>query len=171
MSQFQTIAPEALHSDPFTMIGKEWMLVTARKPDGSINTMTASWGGVGILWNKKVAFVFIRPQRHTKAFIDAQEQLTLSFYDEAYRKTLSYLGTMSGKDEDKINKAQLHPVVEDGAAYFEEANTVLLCKKLYQQELSEDSFLEMGLVEKNYPNKDFHTMYVVEITKALAKQS
>lgn len=169
MSEFQTITASNLHADPFTMIGKEWMLVSARKPDGSINTMTASWGGVGILWNKEVAFVFIRPQRYTKEFIDAQDQITLSFYDESYRKTLSYLGTISGKDEDKIAKANLHPIVEEGAVYFEEANTVLICKKLFEQPLDPKGFFDPALIEKNYPNNDFHAMYIVEITKVLSK--
>lgn len=171
MSEFNISTPEQLHSDPFTMIGKEWMLVSAKKPDGTINTMTASWGGIGILWNKKVAYVFIRPQRYTKEFIDAQDYLTLSFYDEAYRKQLSYLGTISGKDEDKISKAALHPAEDEQYAYFTEANTVLLCKKLYAQEMDRACFLDPALVEKNYPNADFHTMYVVEIEQVLVKES
>jgi len=83
MNALQIIEPEKLHGDVFTMIGKEWMLVTAEK-DGRVNTMTASWGGMGILWNKKVAYIFIRPQRYTKEFIDGSERLTLSFYDEEY---------------------------------------------------------------------------------------
>lgn len=169
MSIFNISTPEALHSDPFTMIGKEWMLVTAEKEDGSVNTMTASWGGVGILWNKKVAFVFIRPQRYTKEFIDAQEHLTLSFYDETYRKELAYFGKISGREEDKISKAGFHTIQENGYAYFEEANTVLKCKKLYAQDLTEEGFFDMELIEKNYPLKDYHTMYVVEIEHVLTK--
>lgn len=162
------IRPEELHSDAFTMIGKEWMLVTAEN-NGKVNTMTASWGGVGILWNKHVAFVFIRPQRYTKEFIDNSEYLTLSFYDESYRKTLSYLGTTSGRDEDKIAKADFHIAHEHNAPYFEEANTVMVCRKLYAQELKENCFMDSSLVDKNYPLKDFHEMYVVEIEKVLTK--
>ena len=169
MSEFNISTPEALHGDPFTMIGKEWMLVTAMKEDGSVNTMTASWGGVGILWNKKVAFVFIRPQRYTKEFIDAQEHLTLSFYDESHRKELAYFGKASGRDEDKIEKAGFHTIKENGYAYFSEANTVLKCKKLYAQYLDTECFLEKDLIEKNYPQNDFHMMYVVEIENVLVK--
>lgn len=102
--ELKEIQTSQLHSDAFTMIGKEWMLVSAER-DGVVNTMTASWGGMGILWNKKVAFVFLRPQRYTKEFIDQKDCFTLSFYDEEYRKTLSYLGTVSGRDEQKIEKA------------------------------------------------------------------
>lgn len=159
------IKVEQLHNDPFTMIGKEWMLVTAEH-DGVVNTMTASWGGVGILWNKKVAFVFIRPQRYTKEFIDASPTFSLSFYDESYRDKLSYFGTTSGRDEDKIKKADFHVAMEKDTPYFEEANTVLICRKLYKQELQKECFLDMSLAEKNYPGNDYHTMYVVEIEEA-----
>lgn len=162
------IKVESLHNDPFTMIGKEWMLVSAEH-EGKVNTMTASWGGMGILWNKKVAFVFLRPQRYTKEFVDAQDVLTLSFYDEEYRKTLSYLGTVSGRNEDKIAKSGLHVDHIEGAPYFREANTVLVCRKLYAQELKEDCFLDTSLIDKNYPLKDYHTMYVCEIEKAYQK--
>ena len=162
------IRPEELHGDAFTMIGKEWMLVTAEK-NGKVNTMTASWGGVGILWNKHVAFVFLRPQRYTKEFVDANDFLTLSFYDESYRKKLSYLGTVSGRDEDKIKGADLHVAYEHEVPYFEEANTVLVCRKLYAQNLKEECFIDKDLILKNYPQKDYHMMYVVEIEKVLVK--
>ena len=96
---FKEIKPEELQKNPFQMIGKEWLLVTAEK-DGKANTMTASWGGVGVMWGRNVAFIVIRPQRYTKEFIDASDKLSLSVLDEEYRKTLSYLGSVSGRDED-----------------------------------------------------------------------
>ena len=101
------IKPEELQKNPFQMIGKEWLLVTAEK-EGKANTMTASWGGVGIMWGKPVAYVFIRPQRYTKEFIDAGDHFSLSVLGEDYRKTLNYFGTVSGRDEDKIAKSGLH---------------------------------------------------------------
>ncbi len=92
------IKPEELQKNPFQMIGKEWLLVAAEKA-GKTNAMTASWGGVGIMWGKPVAYVFIRPQRYTKEFIDASDTFSLSVLGEEYRKTLSYFGTVSGRDE------------------------------------------------------------------------
>lgn len=166
--ELKVIQTSQLHSDAFTMIGKEWMLVSAQK-DGVVNTMTASWGGMGILWNKKVAFVFLRPQRYTKEFIDQGDVFTLSFYDEEYRKTLSYLGSASGRDEPKIEKAGLHTAFVNEAPYFTEANTVLVCRKLYAQDMLEECFLDSSLIEKNYPLKDYHTMYVAEIEHAYQK--
>ena len=107
------IKPEELQKNPFQMIGKEWLLVTAEK-EGKANTMTASWGGVGIMWGKPVAYVFIRPQRYTKEFIDAGDHFSLSVLGEDYRKTLNYFGTVSGRDEDQIAKSGLHVAHENG---------------------------------------------------------
>lgn len=165
---FQEIKPEELQKNPFTMVGKEWMLVTAEK-DGKVNTMTASWGGVGIMWNKKVAFVVIRPQRYTKEFIDGSETLSLSFLDDSRRKTLSYLGTVSGRNEDKISKSELTVAHDGETPYFTEANTVLICRKLYAQEYQPESFIESAIDATMYPKKDYHTMYIVEIEKILVQ--
>ena len=90
---FQEIKPEELTKNPFQMIGKEWLLVAAEK-EGKINAMTASWGGVGVMWGKNVAFLVIRPQRYTKEFIDVSETVSLSVLGEAYRKTLGYFGSV-----------------------------------------------------------------------------
>ena len=81
---------------PFEKIGSQWMLISAEK-DGKVNTMTASWGGVGVLWGKNVVTVYIRPQRYTKEFVDANDTFTLSFFDGNYMKELGYLGKVSGR--------------------------------------------------------------------------
>lgn len=159
---FKEIKPQQLHSDCFTMIGKEWMLITAEK-DGRVNTMTASWGGMGILWNQPVVFFFIRPQRYTKAFVDAATHISLTFFDEGWRKQLQYLGTVSGRDEAKIEKAGLHVCHHQNIPYFEDANTVIFAKKLYAQPMQETCFLQKELLTKNYPQMDLHTMYVAAI--------
>ena len=96
-------------------------------------------------------------------------QKGMVFYDEEYRKTLSYLGTVSGREEKKIEKAGLHTAFVHDAPYFTEANTVLVCRKLYAQEMQEDCFLDAALIEKNYPQKDYHTMYVAEIEHVYQK--
>ena len=160
------IQPEQFDKNVFQMIGKDWMLVTAEK-DGKVNTMTASWGGASVMWGKNVAFVVIRPQRYTKEFIDASDTFSLSILDNSYRKTLNYLGTVSGRDEDKIQKSGLTVEHSGNTPYFKEANTVLLLKKLYHQEMSPDCFIDKSLIEKWYPNADYHTLYVAEIEKIL----
>ena len=90
--------------NPFTKIGKEWMLITAGADAEHCNTMTASWGAMGVMWGKNVVSVYIRPQRYTKEFIDAQERFTCAFFGEGnQREALSLLGKVSGRDvPDKI---------------------------------------------------------------------
>lgn len=152
--------------NPFKLIGSDWMLITAKKGEKT-NMMTASWGGVGILWNKPVATIYVRPQRYTKEFIDNEEYFSLCVLPEEYRQILNYCGTKSGRDEDKVSVSKLTVEDSEMAPYFKESRIVLLCKKLYAQDMSEDSFIDKSLVEKNYKAKDFHTMYVAEINKIL----
>lgn len=168
MAQFHEIKPSELNDNTFNLIGKDWMLVTAAN-DNKVNTMTASWGGLGVMWGKNVAYTVIRPQRYTKEFIDTNTHFTLSFYDKVYKDKLSYLGTVSGRDEDKITKSGLTLLNDCDAPYFEEAKLVLICKKLFVQPLEETSFLDSSLIDRWYPNKDFHSLYIAEIEKVLIK--
>lgn len=160
------IKPEELADNPIKLIGKDWMLVTAGTP-GEFNTMTASWGGVGFLWNKPVAFVFVRHERYTFAFTEREEVMTLSFFDEKYRKALSLLGTKSGRDTDKVAESGLTPVPADnGGVTFAQARVVLECKKLYVSDLDEAKFLDKSLLDRFYDaaHGGLHRVYVAEIT-------
>lgn len=168
MNRFNEIKPEALDKNIFHMINDEWMLITAEK-DNKINTMTASWGGFGILWNKKVSYVVIRPQRYTKEFVDHASTFSLCFFGEEYKKTLAYLGSVSGRDENKIEKAKLSLGHVLDTPYFEEADLVIICKKLYAQDLKADCFIAREVDEAVYPHKDYHTMYISEILKIYKK--
>jgi len=168
MSTFKEIKPEELNKSPFKLIGSDWMLITAEK-DGKVNTMTASWGGLGVLWGKNVAYIVLRPQRYTKEFVDNSETFSLTFFDDSYKKKLSYLGSVSGRDEDKIGKSGLTVVHDNNTPYFEEGNLIILCKKLYAQSLKPECFIADELDSMWYPQKDYHTLYVAEVTKILVK--
>ena len=160
------ISPKEIQRNTFNLIGNDWMLITAEK-DSKVNTMTASWGGLGVFCNKDVAFTFIRPQRYTKEFVDDANTFSISVLPEKYRKELSYLGSVSGRDESKIENAGLTVKHENGTPYFEQANLVLICKKMCSTNLSADSFIQKELCEKYFPNGDFHTVYISEIVKVL----
>lgn len=166
---FKEIAVGELKFNPFTKIGKEWMLVTAGNEEGH-NTMTASWGGVGVMWGKNVVSVYIRPQRYTKEFVDANDTFTLSFYDETYKKALSICGSKSGRDCDKEKEAGLTPYYVDGTTAFEEADMILVCRKQYHQDMAPEHFDVKENDEKWYPDHDYHTMYMAEIVKVLVKE-
>lgn len=167
---FKEAAVESLQFNPFTKIGKEWMLITAGD-EKKHNTMTASWGGVGIMWGKQVVTAYIRPQRYTKEFVDAEGLFTLSFYSEKYRNALNICGSKSGRDCDKEKEAGLTPMYVDGTTAFEEADMVFVCRKLYRQEMAPEYFTQDdGLDERWYPNKDYHVMYMAEIVKVLVRE-
>lgn len=164
------ITPEELNGNVFKMIDSDWMLVTAA--DGEkINTMTASWGGLGILWNKPVAFVFIRPQRYTYEFTEKSDRMTLSFFGGGMREALKICGTKSGRDCDKIKEAGLTPEkVGDGAYTFEEAVVCMECRKIYTDMIKPGNMIDESIM-KNYPKNDFHKVYVCEIEKITVKDN
>lgn len=166
MIKIKTLSPDTLRKNPFQLIGKDWMLVTAGSEE-KVNTMTASWGGLGVMYGKNVAFIVIRPNRYTKEFIDQEDTFSLSFYDKEYRKTMNYLGTVSGRNEDKIQKSGLTLNRVDNTPYFDEANMVLICKKLFKQPLNTDGLVDDKLKTTWYRNGDFHTLYIAEITKIM----
>ena len=111
------------------MIGNEWWLVTAGDEAKGYNTMTASWGHVGVIWQRPTAIVYIRPQRYTKEFVDRADRYTLSLFGGGYKKEMGYLGSHSGRDEDKVAKVGLTPVFEEDYTYFAEAEIVVVCRK------------------------------------------
>lgn len=160
------IDPKTLTINPFDAIGRQWMLITAGDGE-NCNTMTASWGGMGILWNLPVVTAYIRPQRYTKQFVDEQEYFTLSFLPEQYRQELAYCGRVSGRNEDKIAHCGFTmEMAECGAPYFAEAELVLVCRKLYCQRMQSEFFLDGSVEEKCYPQRDYHDMYIAEIVEA-----
>jgi flavin reductase (DIM6/NTAB) family NADH-FMN oxidoreductase RutF len=166
MNQYKLISADQFRKNPFQLIGKDWMLITAGNEE-KVNTMTASWGGLGVMYGKNVAFVVIRPQRYTKEFVDREETFSLSFFDKEYRKTLNYLGTVSGRNEDKIANSGLTLARYEDTPYFDEANDVLICKKLFKQPLSTEGLLDEKLVNTWYSNGDPHTLYIAEVTAIL----
>ena len=80
------------------------------------------------------------------------------------------MGSHSGKNEDKIAKARLTPLFIDGTTAYQEADLIFVCKKVYQDDLNEEAFINKAIVEENYPKRDFHTMYVGEIVKIYVKE-
>ena len=166
MNHFKEISPDLLRKNPFQMIGKEWMLITAGHGT-DVNTMTASWGGLGVMFCKNVAYLVVRPQRYTREFLDREATFSLSFLDKSYRETLNYLGTASGRNENKIAKSGLTLATYEETPYFGEATNVMICKKLFRQDMGEGSLLSEKLNTTFYPTKDYHILYIAEITTLL----
>lgn len=169
MHTFQPYPIDMLNMNPFTKIGKEWALISAGDKN-KCNTMTVSWGGVGVLWGKNVVYIFIRDSRYTKEFIDNGEFFSMSFFDEKYRDALSYCGKESGRNvDDKFKGAGLTPAFRHNIPYPDEANLVLLCRKMAAVPITEDSFIDPQIMPKWYSDNDMHVMYVGEIIEAVAR--
>ncbi len=168
MSGFKEINLKKLSLEPFSLIGDSWMLITSGNMQ-DYNMMTASWGGLGVLWNKPVAICFIRPQRYTFEFVERNDYFSLSFYNEKYRDALTLCGTKTGRDVNKTAATNFTPVFDEPAPYFEEADLVFVCQKIHSQFLDPGCFIDKS-VEKNYNNGDYHKMYVGKIIKGLKKE-
>lgn len=145
----------------FEAFKEGWALVTAGTP-GDFNTMTVSWGGVGTLWEKDVATVYVKPVRYTHDFMEKNEFFTVSFFPEDCREDLALLGTKSGRDGDKVAETKLTPVEIGETVGFKEASVTLLCKKIYRQDL-DIAAIPADTIEKYYAEEAPHTMYVGEV--------
>lgn len=157
-----------LSGNVVSLFDDKWCLITAGTGE-SYNTMTASWGAMGELWNKDVCFIFIRPQRYTKEFVDNQELFTLSFFGDEQRQALAFCGKYSGRDCDKAKETGLTAMEIDGSISFEESEIIIVCKKIAKQEITPDGFIDKVIDTKNYPGKDYHTMYVGEVVACYVK--
>lgn len=164
---FRSIKPEEIKDNPFQAIGQEWMLLAAGQR-GSYNMMTASWGAWGVLWHRPAVFCVVRPGRYTYGFMESSGYFTLNFFDKRYKKALDFCGVKSGRDVDKAASTGLAPVFDkgSGAVYFEQARLVIVARKIYSQDIDPARFLDSS-INKNYPQKDYHRMYVGEVARCL----
>lgn len=173
-SRYDKIEASDLPDNVIQLIGKEWMLVTAGTKN-SYNTMTASWGGIGYIWERPSTFIFIRDTRYTYQFLQREESFTLSFFDEKYRNALRICGTRSGRDTNKIEEAGLSPLeTPSGLMSFGEARMIIECKKMFVQELDYANLTapyKTKIMEEAYKNESSkHQMFISEITNIWVKK-
>lgn len=166
--QFKEFDPMTADINPFKLIGKDWTLITSGD-ENSYNTMTASWGGMGVMWGKNVIECVVRHSRHTFEFMENNEYFTLSFFSDEYRDALTFCGTHSGKDCNKAEETGLIPWFTDSTTAFEQADIVFVCKKLYAQDLDTDLFTDKSCL-KWYEKDGIHKAFIGEIVKAYKKQ-
>lgn len=171
MAHYKEISPYELNTSAFKLIGKDWMLICPKdeSKSGSINPMTASWGGVGILWNKPVCTLYVRPQRYTYHLCNENDVFSVCIPSEEMRDGARLCGTKSGKDIDKIKECGFNVEDCDGVNYIDGSNIIFICKKLYCDDIKEDKFIENTLLS-NYKEKDYHRFYICEILKVLIKE-
>jgi flavin reductase (DIM6/NTAB) family NADH-FMN oxidoreductase RutF len=143
----------------------QWMLLTSGDFEaGKFNSMTISWGSMGVMWGRPFAQVVVRPVRYTYQFMETYDTFTLTAFPRQYHKALSLLGTASGRDGDKIAQSGLTPVASScvAAPGFAEAELVIECRKTYWHDLDPSQFLDPEIY-RNYPDKDYHRSYFGQI--------
>ena len=161
----QPIGIDTFNAPLFKTFNDDWLLLTAGKLEPKqFNTMTVSWGCLGVLWSKPVAIAFVRPQRYTYKFMEESPDFTLSAFPCEYHDALLLLGSKSGRDGDKVAEAGLTPAASSkvGSPCFAEAKLVIECRKIYRDDLKPEFFLDPAIAA-NYPTKDYHRFYLGEI--------
>lgn len=165
---FKEINVRDIKKSPVQLIADDWALVTAGDSKHH-NTMTVSWGGVGELWGEDVSFIFIRPQRYTLQFVENNDYYSICFFSQGKNDALKFCGANSGRDFDKDKETGLTAVSTEKAPYYEEANLVLICRKMAVQNIDPSGFLDSS-INKWYSEKDYHKMFVGAIEKVLVKE-
>lgn len=167
-----------MNENVFDLISKDWFLMTA-EADGIVNPMTVAWATMGILWQKPVVMVAVRPERYTHEIATKADTFSLTVFDKEYRKMLGFCGTKSGRDFDKVKECGLHVSHSDATPYFDECRMAFICKKLCVSPLSEDDFLgNKEFTDKWYGGENkangegggYHRLYIAEITDILVKE-
>ncbi len=155
--------------DPFRTIGTEWFLLTAGTLE-DYNTMTASWGAMGVIWGGPAMTAVVRTSRHTFGYMEENDTFTVSVFPEEYRAALQFCGSKSGRDYDKAKETGLTPVAIDGTTAFAEAKLVLVCEKMYAQMMGEEHFTQPEIAEKWYGTDPMHKMYIGRIKAAYVQE-
>ena len=156
---------ERFDVDAFGVFDKGWALVTAGV-QGDYNTMTISWGGLGTLWSRPTATVYVKENRYTHDFMEKNDLFTVSFFPPEYKKALAFLGSHSGREGDKVAAAGLTPQYLDGAVTFREASATLVCRKIYAHTF-DVAAVPADVAEDYYRDEPPHTMYIGEVTEIL----
>ncbi len=166
MSHRIAIPVTRLSLKPFQLLEQRWLLLTAGTLESS-NCMTVSWGALGVLWNKPIAIIFVRPSRHTFQFTEKHPDFTLTAFPDEYHEKLNYCGTHSGRHGDKARACNLTriPSLRIEAPAYDEADLILECRRLYSADLDPRRFLSPE-IEKNYNGRDYHRFYFGEILHA-----
>jgi flavin reductase (DIM6/NTAB) family NADH-FMN oxidoreductase RutF len=170
---FTSISPEDITDNIFKLVGTDYTVITAGK-ESHFNSMTASWGGVGILFNKPVAWGMLRANRYTLEIIKQEHTYTLSYFPDEYKEQVLFFGSKSGRDTDKMKEISLTPIqTPNGNMTYREARLVLECKILELTTVSPDDYYTQEakdfVVEGYNDAKEYHKLLFGDITNVWIK--
>ncbi|MEW6249747.1 MAG: flavin reductase family protein [Planctomycetota bacterium] len=156
-----------LHLPVFGAWEPGWFLLSAgENRPGGYNSMTVSWGALGVIWHRPFALVVVRPQRYTREFVERFDTFSLCAFDRRYRPALELLGSRSGRGSNKLSACGLTPIALSRVACpgYAEADLILECRKVYFGDLDPQHFLA-DYIAPHYQG-DYHRMYFGEVLAA-----
>jgi len=161
---FKQISPEKITDNVFTLAGKVFPVVTVGKED-NYNSMTASGGGMVMLFRKPYTMLIFPSNRYTLELIKKQQTYTLSYFPEAYKKQVMFLGSKSGRNSDKMKEVELTSLVlPSGNVSFQEAKLIMECKltQITTPQFPDDFYAQEAIDYLSEPYKDLdeHRKYV-----------
>lgn len=169
-AEWHSIDPKDFTTQPVDLLANKWMALTVGNMT-SANSMTIAWGSFGFLWNKPIVIVYVSEDRFTKHLMDESEYFTITGFPESaeYKAVLGYLGSASGRDEDKMAGCGLTvKYTQLGNPYFDEGNLAIECKKIYSDAFNMD-LLPAEEREGRYSRMGIHTFYIGEIVNIWEK--
>jgi flavin reductase (DIM6/NTAB) family NADH-FMN oxidoreductase RutF len=171
---FKQISPEEICDNVFTMVGKDFYVITAGKQD-HYNSLTASGGGMGMLFKKPTTWCVLRADRYTLELIQKEQTYTMSYFPNEYKQQMLFLGSKSGRDNDKMKEVKLTSIqTPSGDISFKEARLIIECKLTQITTPGPDDFYTQEA--KDYLNEAYkeatdHRKYVFgEITHVWVKK-
>ena len=174
MHTFQPYPIDMLEWNPIQKVADEGIAIVA-EADGTVNAMSSHNGGVGHMWGKNVVYAFLRNTRYTQELLDKSEYFSACFFDMIEKNNvqlMKVLDQLSGRNEDKLHLCHVNIEHALNAPYIDEANFIILCRKIAAVPMTENTILDEKILNENYTAKhldDFHTMYVGEILDIRAR--
>jgi len=172
---FKQISPEEICDNVFTLAGKVFPVVTAGRED-NYNSMTASGGGMGLLFRKPITMLLFPAKRYTLELIEKEQKYTLSYFPDEYKKQVMFLGSKSGRDSEKMKEVELTSIIlPSGNVSFKEARLIIECKliQITTPNFPDDFYSQEAIDYMSEPYKDpgEHRKYVFgEITHVWVKK-
>ena len=170
--RYVSVSPDEFDENIFKLVGKDFTVITAGEDP---NSMVASWGGVGIMFNKPVTWCFLRANRFTLEKIRETGTYTMCYFPDQYKGDIMQFGMMSGRNTDKMAQTKLTPFqTPDGYPAYKEAKIIIECKLIAASTVSKDEFYTdeaKTFLQEGYDEaKDWHKLVYGEITNILIRK-
>ena len=174
MHTFQPYPIDMLEWNPIKKLAEEGIAIVT-EADGKVNATSSHNGGVGSIWGQNVVYAFLRNTRYTKELLDKSEFFSACFFDMSEKQNvqlMKVLDQLSGRNEDKLAQCRVEIGHMLNVPYIDEANFIILCRKIASVPMTENTILDSRILDKYYTERhldDFHTMYIGEILDIRAR--